>query len=73
VGGFAAHVLQLLAQNGCLDHGLKIRPMVLPDRFIDQDKPDRMYAQAGLDSAGIVATALSAFGRDQILQGGKVA
>jgi 1-deoxy-D-xylulose-5-phosphate synthase len=36
--------------------------MVLPDRFIDQDKPDRMYAQAGLDAAAIVSTALKALG-----------
>jgi 1-deoxy-D-xylulose-5-phosphate synthase len=39
--------------------------MILPDRFIDQDTPERMYAAAGLDAAGIVATALGALGREQ--------
>jgi 1-deoxy-D-xylulose-5-phosphate synthase len=63
VGGFGSFVLQHLAVTGLLDRGLKVRPMVLPDTFIDHDKPDRMYAQAGLDAAGIVATALSALGK----------
>ncbi len=62
VGGFASHVLQHLAVSGRLDRGLKIRPMVLPDIFIDQDKPELMYAQAGLDKAAIVETALGALG-----------
>ncbi|HVV64874.1 MAG TPA: 1-deoxy-D-xylulose-5-phosphate synthase [Rhizomicrobium sp.] len=65
IGGFAAQVLQHLAMEGALDKGLKIRPMVLPDRFIDQDTPEKMYAAAGLDAAGIVATALGALGREQ--------
>lgn len=65
VGGFSSHVLQLLATEGALDHGLKIRPMVLPDVFIDQDSPARMYEAAGLDAAGIVRTALSALGRSE--------
>ena len=47
-----------------LDDGLKVRTMVLPDRFIDQDKPEAMYAQAGLDAAGIVAEVFSALGRE---------
>jgi 1-deoxy-D-xylulose-5-phosphate synthase len=47
-----------------LDKGLKIRPLVLPDRFLDHDSPDRMYETAGLDAKAIVATVLSAFGRD---------
>ncbi|HEU0221393.1 MAG TPA: 1-deoxy-D-xylulose-5-phosphate synthase, partial [Paracoccaceae bacterium] len=55
VGGFGSHVLQLLAERGALDQGLKVRAMVLPDVFIDQDKPERMYAAAGLDAAAIVA------------------
>jgi 1-deoxy-D-xylulose-5-phosphate synthase len=62
VGGFASHVLRLLAERGLLDRGLKIRTMVLPDRFIDQDKPERMYAQAGLDAKAIVAQAVDALG-----------
>ena len=59
-GGFGAHVLHFLAVNGLLDAGLKIRTMHLPDRFIDQDKPERMYEQAGLDAAGIVRTVFAA-------------
>ena len=47
------------------DKGLKIRPMVLPDRFQDQDSPEKMYAAAGLDAKSIVATALAALGRPQ--------
>ena len=62
VGGFGSHVLQLLAMKGVLDGGLKVRPLVLPDAFIDHDSPVSMYAAAGLDSTGIVATALSALG-----------
>src|SRR5437870_12401066 len=67
VGGFAAHVLHALAANGVLDSGLKVRPMVLPDVFIDQDSPAAMYAKAGLDAKGIVATAFEALGQN--LQG----
>ena len=63
IGGFASHVLQFLATEGLLDRGLKVRPMVLPDTFIDHDKPEKMYERAGLSAAGIVATALSALGR----------
>ncbi|WP_343036063.1 1-deoxy-D-xylulose-5-phosphate synthase [Hongsoonwoonella zoysiae] len=66
VGGFGSHVLQMLAMNGLLDNGLKVRPMVLPDRFIDQDKPDAMYAQAGLDAASIVAQVFATLGRDAV-------
>ncbi len=62
IGGFGSHVLGLLAAEGALDRGLKIRTMVLPDVFLDHDKPERMYAQAGLDAKGIVATALNALG-----------
>ncbi|HSF95750.1 MAG TPA: 1-deoxy-D-xylulose-5-phosphate synthase, partial [Thermohalobaculum sp.] len=63
VGGFGSHVLQLLAMEGVLDHGLKVRPMVLPDVFIDQDKPGKMYEQAGLNAPQIVETALRALGQ----------
>ncbi len=64
VGGFAAHVLQFLAQAGMLDHGLKVRPMTLPDIFIDQDAPQKMYDVAGLNAPHIVRTALEALGKD---------
>jgi len=62
VGGFGAHVLQLLVNAGLLDRGLKVRTMVLPDRFIDHDKPEKMYDEAGLNASGIVAVALGAIG-----------
>jgi 1-deoxy-D-xylulose-5-phosphate synthase len=63
VGGFASHVLQDLATAGLLDHGLKIRPMILPDRFIDHAAPAKQYEQAALNAPSIVATALAALGR----------
>ena len=62
VGGFASHVLQYLATEGLLDRGLKVRPLVLPDVFIDHDKPEKMYEQAGLNAPQIVATVLAALG-----------
>ena len=62
VGGFASHVLQYLATAGMLDHGLKVRPMVLPDRFLDHASPARQYEWAGLDAPHIVSTALAALG-----------
>jgi 1-deoxy-D-xylulose-5-phosphate synthase len=55
VGGFGSHVMQLLSERGALDRGLKIRSLVLPDSFIDQDKPERMYSQAKLDADAITA------------------
>ena len=64
IGGFGSYVLQALADHGALDSGLKVRSMVLPDIFIDQDSPVAMYAKAGLDSAGIVAKVFDALGRD---------
>ncbi|MET0671737.1 MAG: 1-deoxy-D-xylulose-5-phosphate synthase [Xanthobacteraceae bacterium] len=64
IGGFGSYVLQALADHGALDSGLKVRSMVLPDVFLDQDSPAAMYAKAGLDSAGIVAKVFDALGRD---------
>jgi 1-deoxy-D-xylulose-5-phosphate synthase len=64
IGGFGSYVLQALAQHGALDHGLKVRAMVLPDTFIDQDSPTAMYAKAGLDAKGIVAKVFEALGKD---------
>jgi 1-deoxy-D-xylulose-5-phosphate synthase len=64
IGGFGAHVLQALAEHGVLDGGLKVRSMVLPDVFIDQDSPAAMYAQAGLDAKGIVVKAFAALGQN---------
>jgi 1-deoxy-D-xylulose-5-phosphate synthase len=62
IGGFGAMVLQHMAGNGLLDHGLKVRTMALPDALIDHDKPDIQYAKAGLDAQSIVKTALGALG-----------
>ena len=66
VGGFGSHVLQFLAHEGLLDNGLKIRPMVLPDIWMEQAKPEAMYAKAGLDRAGIVTTVFRALGQKEI-------
>ncbi len=58
-GGFGAHVMQLLSQEGVFDYGLKFRSMVMPDAFVDQAKPDDMYAEAGLNAKGFETMALS--------------
>jgi len=60
VGGFGSHVLHYLAENGLLDHGLKVRAKVMPDIFVDQDKPETMYQHAGLTAPGIVETVCDA-------------
>src|SRR5690606_27054086 len=62
VGGFGSQVLHFLATRGLLDNGLKVRPLVMPDAYVDQAKPERMYANAGLDRAGIVSTVFAALG-----------
>jgi 1-deoxy-D-xylulose-5-phosphate synthase len=64
IGGFGTYVLQTLAEQGMLDGGLKVRCMVLPDVFIDQDTPAAMYAFAGLDAKGITAKAFEALGQN---------
>ena len=69
-GGFGAQVLQALAQEGLLDRGLKVRTLTLPDRFIEQDKPQVMYEIAGLDASGIVATVFAALGKDARIDAG---
>ena len=60
IGGFGSHIFQLLSERGIFDKGLKIRSMILPDRFIDQDTPDNMYKAAGLDAQTIEQKALDA-------------
>ena len=60
IGGFGAHVLTMASDQGLIDTGLKLRTMRLPDRFQDQDKPEKQYAEAGLDANGIVDTVLKA-------------
>jgi 1-deoxy-D-xylulose-5-phosphate synthase len=66
IGGFGAFVLHALAEHGALDRGLKVRTLVLPDTFQDQDKPEAMYAAAGLDAEGIVRGALAALGPERV-------
>ncbi len=63
VGGFGSQVLQFLAFEGLLDHGLKVRPLVLPDLWMEQAKPEVMYAKAGLDRSGIVTAVFRALGQ----------
>ena len=53
IGGFGSHVMQFLSERGVFDRGLKFRSMILPDIFIDQDTPEKMYESAGLDSLSI--------------------
>ena len=73
-GGFGALVLQTLSDDGALDQGgLKVRMMVLPDAFIDHDKPERMYAKAGLDAKGIVRKVLETLGREEEATRGMIA
>jgi 1-deoxy-D-xylulose-5-phosphate synthase len=60
VGGLGAHVLTLASDEGLLDAGLKIRTLRLPDRFQDQDKPEKQYDEAGLNAPHIVETVLKA-------------
>ena len=57
-----------MATDGLLDGGLKVRPMMLPDLFIDQDSPKAMYDTAGLNAAQIVKTALSALDRGRAVE-----
>lgn len=66
VGGFGSHVLQFLAMEGLLDGRLKVRPLVMPDIYMDQAKPELMNAYAGLDRKGIVNAVFSALGRDVV-------
>ncbi|MFC6488117.1 1-deoxy-D-xylulose-5-phosphate synthase [Nitratireductor sp. GCM10026969] len=65
IGGFGAHVLHFLAHRGLLESGLKVRPLVMPDLFLDQAKPEKMYADAGLDATGIVRTVFAALGQEE--------
>ena len=58
IGGFGSHIFQALSERGIFDKGLKIRSMILPDRFIDQDTSENMYKAAGLDAQAIEQKAL---------------
>lgn len=67
IGGFGSHVMQFLAMDGAFDAGLRIRPMVFPDTFIDQDSPVKMYEAAAMQAADIVRTAVGALGQGSAL------
>ena len=56
--------MQMLAENGMLDGGLRMRSLVLPDEFQDHDSPGAMYARAGLDAKGIVKKVFETLGKD---------
>jgi 1-deoxy-D-xylulose-5-phosphate synthase len=62
IGGFGSHVATFLARHGLLDGKLKFRPLMIPDVFTEQSSVNDMYAEAGLDRAGIVKTALDTLG-----------
>jgi 1-deoxy-D-xylulose-5-phosphate synthase len=66
VGGFGSFVLHQLSEDGFLDKGLRVRTMVLPDCYLDHDKPEALYAKAGLDAKGIVAKVFEALGRPDV-------
>jgi 1-deoxy-D-xylulose-5-phosphate synthase len=72
MGGFGAFVLQALAEHGALDRGLRVRTLTLPDIFQDHDKPEIMYAQAGLDAEGILRASLAALGISEAVSGKRV-
>jgi 1-deoxy-D-xylulose-5-phosphate synthase len=73
IGGFGSYVLQTLADRGALENGLRVRCMVLPDEFLDQDSPAAMYATAGLDAKGVVAKVFEALGKDAAAETVKLA
>ncbi|KEG19920.1 1-deoxy-D-xylulose-5-phosphate synthase [Bartonella bacilliformis] len=64
VGGFGAHVLQFLAQEGLLEHGLKVRTLKFPDEYLNHGSPEKMLARVGLDVMGIVNTVFTALGHE---------
>ena len=66
IGGFGTHVLHFLAREALLDGGLRVRTLTLPDVYQDHAKPEVMYANAGLDRAGIVHAVFAALGREEI-------
>ena len=66
IGGLGAHVLTMASDEGLIDSGLKLRTLRLPDRFQDQDKPEKQYAEAGLDADAIVDTVLTALRRNSV-------
>lgn len=67
IGGFGSHVLTFMANDGLLENGLKVRAMMMPDEFLDQDKPEKQYETARLNASHIVETVMTALGRESEL------
>ncbi len=67
IGGLGAHILTLASDEGLMDGGLKIRTMRLPDRFQDQEKPEKQYDEAHLNAPDIVETVLKALRYNAVL------
>lgn len=72
-GGFGSQVAQALIEDGRFDRGFRFRALTLPDAFIDHDRPERMYAAAGLDARGIVQAVLTALGQHRVEFAGAIA
>lgn len=70
-GGFSAHVMSYLANEGHLDGGLKARALTLPDAFIDHDSQQGQLAMAGLDADGVYAAATKIMLRPTITTDGR--
>ena len=68
IGGFGSHVIDFLTKKGLMDTNLKFRSMILPDFFIDQDTPDKMYKLANLDSYSIEEKVLDVLNSNIVLQ-----
>ena len=68
IGGFGSHVVKFISEKNLLDKGLKFRSMILPDKFIDQDKPELMYKLAGLDSQTIEEKVMDLLNSNIVLQ-----
>ena len=73
IGGFGSHVMQFLSSRGILDKGIKLRSMILPDIFIDQDTPENMYKKARLDSISIEEKVLEALKSNVVMSKTKTA
>ena len=68
IGGFGSHVGKFLSDKNLLDNNLKYRSMILPDRYIDHDKPEFMYKYAGLDASSIEAKVLDTLNSKVIIK-----
>jgi 1-deoxy-D-xylulose-5-phosphate synthase len=72
IGGFGSHVMNALAEGGHLAAGLRVRSLTLPDRFIEQDTPDAMLTEAGLDAEGITGAVRAMLGRPTVVRAGEL-